>query len=201
MVAKNFVVTLLWAALFFLVSGGAFAGESHETAIRVESIQADFVQEKQLAILARPLISQGHFSFQAPGSLRWEYFSPMHSVLLLHDGKARKFIKKDGEFVEEHSMGLDAMQVVLQEISSWLDGEITDTATFKAELDGTGRILLTPRQPALARIISRIELQLRGKTGLMESVIIYEGPGSQTTMRFSKEELNQPIADSRFREP
>lgn len=201
MAVKTFGLFLLWTGLFLLMPYTMVAQQNAEIPLRVDSVQADFIQEKQLAILARPLLSQGHFKFQAPGSLRWEYFSPIHSVLLLHDGKVRKFIEQDGAFVEEHSVGVDSMQIVLQEISSWLDGEIGDTATFRAHIEADGRIVLKPRQEALAKIISSIELQLRGKSGLMESVRIFEGPGSSTTMLFSNGELNQPIAASRFSEP
>lgn len=168
---------------------------------RVESVQADFVQEKSLPILARPLFSKGRFLFQAPGSLRWEYYSPLHSVLLLDKGQVRKFVERDGSLVEEHGMGLSAMQVVLQEITGWLDGEITDTPTFLARQVDEGRIVLTPRSAALARIISRIELKLVDQSGLMESVTLYEGEGSFTRMLFSDAVLNKIIPAASFTSP
>lgn len=168
---------------------------------RVESVQADFVQEKNMAILARPLLSTGKFLYQAPDSLRWEYFTPLHSVLLMDNGLIRKFVKKDGQFVEERGMGLNAMQVVMQEITGWLDGNITDTPTFLAQQMETNRIVLTPREAALAKIISRIELKLLDQSGLMESVVLYEGEGSFTKMDFSDALLNKQIPEASFREP
>ena len=104
-------VVLYSLLLFFFSVESSFAG----SAVHVDSVQADFVQEKSLPILARPLISTGKFLFQAPGSLRWEYFSPLSSVLLMNNGQVRKFVKHGGEFVEEHGMGLSSMQIVLQE--------------------------------------------------------------------------------------
>lgn len=168
---------------------------------RVESVQADFVQEKNMAILARPLLSTGKFLYQAPDSLRWEYFTPLHSVLLMDNGQIRKFVKKDGQFVEERGMGLSAMQVVMQEITGWLDGDITDTATFLAKQIDANRIVLTPREEVLAKIISRIELKLLDQSGLMESVILYEGEDSFTKMNFSGALLNKQIPEASFREP
>ncbi len=196
----RFRITLL--LLLVLGSVLSAAAQDVETpVVRVRSVQADFVQEKDMAILARPLISTGTFLFQAPGSLRWEYLTPIHTVLLLHDGKIRKFIKREGDFVEEPSMGLDAMQVVLQEISGWLDGEISDTPTFLAERREGKSIVLTPRKPMLAQIISSIELQLLGNSGLMKSVTIHEGQGSLTRMVFSNGQLNLPVAADRFSKP
>jgi outer membrane lipoprotein-sorting protein len=187
--------------LFFAGTVVVQAQDAQHPPVRVDSVQADFIQEKQLPILARPIFSKGQFVFQAPGSLRWEYFSPIRTVLLMHDGHTRKFIQHDGDFVEEQGMGVDSMQIVLQEITGWLDGEITDTATFQVQSKEDDRIVLTPREAALAKIISRIELKLLGKSGLMESVTLYEGPGSLTKMVFSNGLLNTKIAATRFTEP
>lgn len=168
---------------------------------RVESVQADFVQEKNMAILARPLISTGRFLFQAPDSLRWEYFTPLHSVLLMDSGQIRKFVEKDAAFVEEKGMGLNAMQVVMQEITGWLDGTITDTETFLAKQTDARRIILTPRDKTLAGIINHIELKLLDTSGLMESVTIFESEKSFTKMNFSDAKLNEQISEISFRKP
>ena len=159
--------------------------------LRIESVQANFTQKKQLPILFRPIISKGRFVFKAPDSLRWEYFSPIHTVLLMDDGSISKFVERDGKFIEEHGMGVDSMQIVLAEITSWLDGEIRDTATFKVQNKGTYSMTLVPRETALKKIISHIDLKLLGKTGLMESVTIHEGPGAFTRMVFSEAVLNE----------
>ncbi len=174
---------------------------SSRSAVRVDSVQATFSQEKHLPILARPLLSAGRFVFQAPASLRWEYLSPVASVLLMHDGRIRKFIKHNGEFTEEQGMGVDSMQIVLQEITGWLDGQITDTPTFHATVLEDGLILLTPKEAALARIISRIELRLADQSGLMESVTLYEGADSLTRMIFSHAVLNKKVSAAAFTTP
>jgi outer membrane lipoprotein-sorting protein len=175
-------------------------GASHPP-LRLESVQAEFVQEKQLPILVRPLISKGTFVFQAPASLRWEYLSPIHTVLLMDEGRTRKFMRHNDRFVEEQGMGVDSMAIVLQEITGWLDGRITDTPTFQARVEGEGLIILTPKDAALARIISRIELRLAGQSGLMESVTLYEGKDSLTRLVFSHAVLNGKIPAATFTQP
>lgn len=195
---RGLITAVLLVLSVAVVQEDAF---SEESPVRVESVQADFIQEKELAILARPILSKGSFVFQAPGSLRWEYFSPIHTVLLMHDGHTRKFVERDGDFVEERGMGVDSMQIVLQEITGWLDGEITDTDTFRAELKEDGLIILTPKEAALEKIISRIELKLLDQSGLMESVTLHEGVDSLTRMLFSGGVLNEKIPAARFSTP
>ncbi len=188
-------VLFILLPFFFISANAVIAAE------RVESVQATFVQEKNMAILARPLISTGTFFFQAPDSLRWEYFTPLHSVLLMNNGQIRKFVEKDGKLLEERGMGLNAMQVVMQEITGWLTGNITDTETFLAKQIDTKQIVLTPRDAALSKIISRIELKLLDQSGLMESVTIFEGENSFTQMLFSEAKLNEQISEMIFSQP
>ncbi|MBU1137951.1 MAG: outer membrane lipoprotein carrier protein LolA [Proteobacteria bacterium] len=194
------IVLFLCAGLGYFHQGQAveLTGRSP---VRVESVQTEFTQEKHLPILVRPIISKGTFVFQAPGSLRWEYLAPIHSVLLLHDGRIRKFIEQNGKFVEESGMGVDSMQIILQEITGWLDGNIADTPTFHATVQENGIILLTPKEPALAKIISRIELRLADQSGLMESVVLYEGADSLTKLIFAHAVLNAKIPAVTFTQP
>ncbi len=198
------VMVMLVAALGLLTSvpaQGRMPDTAGQAPQRLESVQAEFIQEKQLPILIRPLVSKGIFVFQAPASLRWEYQTPIHSVLLMHDGRIRKFIKQNDQFVEEKGMGVDAMAIVIQEITGWLDGRITDTATFQVQAEQEGLIIMTPKEAALAKIISRIELRLADQSGLMESVTLYEGPESLTRLIFSEAVLNARIPAVTFTQP
>jgi len=168
---------------------------------RLRSVQADFIQEKHLKILARPIISTGTFTFQAPQSLRWEYKTAVHSVLLLHNGRMKKFIEKDGRLVEEKAMAMDTMQVVLGQISNWLDGRFSEGDMFSVTRLDEHIVLLTAKDQALAALISKIELKLADQKGLLEKVTIFEGPGSSTSMTFNHAVLNREIPVSVFTEP
>lgn len=169
--------------------------------LQLRSVQADFIQEKHLKILARPIISTGTFTFQAPQSLRWEYRTPIRSVLLMHGGKVKKFMERDGVLTEDKGMRLDAMQVVLAEISNWLDGRFTDNAMFTVAFPDKQTILLTPKDQGLAALISSIRLKLADQAGLLDEVTIFEGPGSSTTLTFSNRTINRKVPASLFTNP
>ena len=191
--------TLILLAACLLSLGWADSWDGiRSNADQLTSVKADFIQEKHLKILARPIISKGIFVFQSPSSLRWQYLSPIQSLLLMHDGITRKFVQQDGTLKEETGMNMDAMQVISQEISQWLAGRFTDNPTFQAELQPGRMIVLTPKQKGLAQLISRIELVLSNQPGLMESVTIYEGEDSFTRLSFSHAVLNQDIKPTVF---
>jgi len=175
----------------------AFAqDEAHP--FRLQSIQARFVQEKNMKILARPLVSTGSFIFEAPQSLRWQYHQPVASLLLMHKGKVRKFVGRDGTLVEEKGAQLDGMQMVLPHLSDWLNGQFSDTDMFKVASADEHRLLLKPQQQGMARVISAIDIVFSEKPGLIDAIILHEGSDSTTTITFSNRTLNEDIADEVF---
>ena len=110
--------------------------------VQLRSVKADFIQEKHLKILARPIISTGTFTFQAPQSLRWEYQKPLHSILLMHGGKVRKFVERAGVLAEDKGMQFDAMQVVLADISNPLMADIVLGAEAVLRTAGYSLVLM-----------------------------------------------------------
>lgn len=168
-------------------------------AAKVTAISAEFTQEKHMKILVRPLVSKGVFHFQAPRSLRWEYHSPIHSILLTHNSKTRRYIQKDGKFIEDAGARLQSMQVVLQEITRWLNGRFDENPAFSTRLEPGQKIVLRPKDKALERMIQRIEINLADRPGIIKSVIIYEANDSFTKIEFKNVILNPSLQDSLFR--
>ena len=169
-----------------------------ETAATVTSLDAGFVQEKHMQILARPLISRGTFLFKAPDSLRWEYTDPVKSVLVMHTGRIRRFVHTDGRLVEDAAAGLQSMQVVVQQITQWLNGRFDENPAFSAVLEPGRNIVMTPREPALARLIQRIEITLSQQPGVLESVTIFESEDSFTRLVFQNVTINPRLNDTAF---
>ena len=165
----------------------------------VTSIRAGFTQEKHMKILARPLVSEGVLIFQGPDSLRWEYRHPVQSILLLHKGKTRRFVKKNGSLVEDASANLQSMQVVVQEITQWLNGRFDVNPAFAARLEPGRKIVMTPRDESFARLIQRIEILLSDRPAVIKSVMIFESEDSFTKLDFKDVVLNQKLDDALFR--
>jgi len=194
-------VVLSLVLILFVGATVAWGGEAGGPPARLRSVQADFTQEKHLKILARPLISQGTLAFQAPQSLRWEYLRPIHTVLLLHDGRIDKLIERDGRFEQDNGTGVDAMRIVLQDIGSWLDGRFADNPLFLVTRPSERKVVLTPKEPGMQAVISRIELYLGAQEGVVNRIVIVEGDEATTELTFSRVVLNQEILAQRFTAP
>ena len=166
----------------------------------ITTVSADFIQEKHLKILSKPLISKGALYFKTPNSLRWEYDSPVQSILLMHNGQISRFVKTGMGFSRDSGMKLQAMQVVMDEIALWLNGRFQDNPDFNATLEAGPKIILSPRQNALSAIIARIELTLSDRPGIIDTVTIFENEDSWTKLIFKDAALNKPLEDSLFEE-
>ena len=196
----NLLISAIFLLTAILCLGWADSWEELKTtAGTVTSVRAGFTQEKHMKILARPLVSEGILLFQGPDSLRWEYKHPVQSILLLHNGNTRRFVQKDGSLVEDASANLQSMQVVVQEITQWLNGRFDDNPAFAARLEPGRKIVMTPRDESFARLIQRIEVLLSDRPAVIKSVMIFESEDSFTKLDFKDVILNQKLDDTLFR--
>ncbi|MCF8144854.1 MAG: outer membrane lipoprotein carrier protein LolA [Deltaproteobacteria bacterium] len=166
----------------------------------IRTIRADFVQEKHLSILSRPFISKGVFYYQAPDSLRWEYTSPVRSILLMHKGRMRGYTETGGGLMEDSRMDPKGMQIILQEIALWLGGRFSDDPAFDAVLKDGRRIVLTPKEKGFSKMIQHIDLNLSETPGIIESVEIYEDSDSFTRLEFLNTDINKEIEEALFKD-
>jgi len=202
----NFPAVRLAAILLLMLTiiFGWAGSSSLSLAAGPRSIQAAFVQEKEMKILARPLISQGRMLFRAPDNLRWEYLSPVKSVLLMQNGAARKFVNENGAWLEDKSAGLDAVPAVLAQMTGWLEGRFNDAgdaAIFTASREGQV-VRLTPKAEGMRAVIAAIELRLvKGSDDLVEEVDIHESARAITRIKFRDTVIDQAIPDALFAAP
>jgi outer membrane lipoprotein-sorting protein len=193
------IITLLLIIASLLSIGWTDSFEGIRAAAgKIQSIEADFVQEKHMRILARPLISRGHFIYKTPASLRWEYSHPMQRVMLMHKGDVRRFLQSENGWVEDTANNLQSMDFVLQEISNWLNGRFDENPMFEASLASGGKIVLTPKESGMDQFIQRIEMVMADQPGIMKEVLIYESSDSFTRFKFITPKINQPLAEALF---
>jgi outer membrane lipoprotein-sorting protein len=172
--------------------------------VKIKSVSASFSQEKRMQILKKPLVSKGRFYYQSPDLVRWEYTSPIKSVLLMRTGDIKRYTFGSKGFVEDSGRSVESMHIVLQEISRWSRGQFTANENFLAILQkdkkGT-KIILTPKEKGLAAMISRIVITLSpDRPGVIKSVKISENAGNSTLFEFSGVEINGKINEALFRE-
>lgn len=171
-------------------------------AASIKTVQARFVQKKQMKILAKPLIAEGRFFYAAPDSFRWEYLKPLRSVVISNKGEAKRYIMSGGKMMEDKSGGVKAMRIVLSEVVNWTSGRFDANPSFRASLKEGANTLITlvPVEQSMAGMIGKIEISVAKKTMAIKSVKIIEGENAATVIDFNDVEINKTVNNSVFQD-
>lgn len=157
-----------------------------EAASTIKSVSAGFTQEKQLRIMNRPLVSQGRFTFRAPGYLKWEYLSPIHSVMTMDRGSVSMRVESNGQWSSGDAGGATRMrQVIMDEISGWLSGRFQETAGFTPRLSSGPPVVvtLTPKG-GMGQFVQYIRLTFSSEPGIIQTVEMVEDASTKTRITF-----------------
>lgn len=169
----------------------------------VHSIEAAFIQTKHLKMLARPLRSEGKLYYRRPGEFRWQYDSPIQSVLIKNKQGTKRVTWRGGKFEPEAEAKLLPVQRVLEQLEQWLRGDFSQSTVFEARLvkGPPARVELEPRDKTLSQYIQRVSVVFSDTPGVVESIEIWEGPESVTKIKLEKVKLNQPLPPNAFELP
>ena len=169
----------------------------------VSTIQADFSQNKQLKMLAHPVRAEGKLFYRRPGEIRWEYTSPIKSVLISNQKGIRRVTWRGGKWQPDADAKLKPIQTVLGQIGLWLRGDFSQSTLFVPTLEPgpPARVKLVPRDKALGKFITVVYVVLSDTPGVVDTIEIWEGPDAVTRLKLRNVKLNQPIPPRTFQPP
>jgi hypothetical protein len=149
-------------------------------------LQAEFREEKHMALLAEPLINEGSLHF-ASGKLARHVTSPVASRVLIADG-----LLEFGDGSGKETIDLDANPVVRLFVDSFVHIFAGDRAAldqlyaiqFSPVEDGQWLLVLRPRMSPIDKVIDRVIVE--GKQLAITKMRIIEIGGDETVTVFSK---------------
>lgn len=202
------ITMLIWAkALGLLVLAQLAWTESFasiESASRsVGSVAAEFTQTKELKMLTRPITSEGKLYYHRPGEFRWEYTTPIKSVLVKNKQGIYRVTFRGGKYQPEAEAKLKPVQMVLEQMEQWLRGDFTQSKLFDASLEAgpPARVKLVPKDKAFGQFINVVYVVMSKTPGVAESIEIWEGPDAVTRLKLKNVKLNQPLPARIFEVP
>ncbi len=153
----------------------------------IPGLRARFREEKRVALLAAPLVSEGTIHYAPPGRLARHTTSPAPATVLI-EGAQLRF--SDGRQTTAIDMG--AQPVVRQFVDSFLalvagDGEALGRSYEMSLAPDPARpeawaLTLRPRAPAVQRALR--DIVLRGTGVALESMLLREASGDETSTTF-----------------
>jgi outer membrane lipoprotein carrier protein len=208
-IRKFFVVALSVAALAMpAVAAKAPKADSLDEVIRkvqlaqakTNTLQADFRQEKSLALMAKPEVSTGRFIYSKPNNVLWTYDAPKRVTMLIADGMLTTYYPdlKKAERIEvkryqDRIFKYMGASGAIDELGAWFNFTFTNTSDkpyYALDLD--------PKSKTIAKRVRHIRIYI-DKTSYLTTQFEYtEGDGDKTRYEFTNVKVNAPVEQSRF---
>jgi outer membrane lipoprotein-sorting protein len=166
----------------------------------IKTLEADFVQEKEITLLTNKLRSTGRMIFKNDNRLKIEYFKPNAFIFAMHDGK---ITVKDGEraassmIVKNNKLFEQISQITMYAIN----GKIFDSRDFGStvlENERSYLIVLVPKSKELKKYYKQLDLFINKGTFVIEKTVMKETSGDETVMYFENIRTNNIISDEAF---
>jgi outer membrane lipoprotein-sorting protein len=164
------------------------------------TMQADFRQEKEMALLAKPEVSTGTFLYAQPSNVLWTYTSPKRVEMVIANGvlttyypDLQKAERIDVKRFEDRIFKYLGASGAIDELARYFEFTFSDAkAKPHYVLD------LTPKNRAVAKQVKRIRIWI-DKTSFLTTKFEYvEGDGDVTRYEFTNIRINEPVAGTRF---
>ncbi|MBU0483428.1 MAG: outer membrane lipoprotein carrier protein LolA [Proteobacteria bacterium] len=166
----------------------------------INSFSCDFIQVRHLAIFPQPVKFSGRLTLSRPDRLRWEFITPLPSVLVLNGKKGLKC--NDRGPVLEFDLALDpVMRVVAAQLWAWTSGSYRELQDdFDFELLPGPSLVFAPVQKGAASFIGKIKVVFDPEFLQPLEVEITEPGGDRTALFFSGYQRNIDLPATLFTE-
>jgi outer membrane lipoprotein carrier protein len=209
-ISRKFLVLALGVATLAMPAAAAKApkADSLDEVIRkvqlaqakTNTLQADFRQEKSLALMAKPEVSTGRFIYSKPNNVLWTYDAPKRVTMLIANGMLTTYYPdlKKAERIEvkryqDRIFKYMGASGAIDELGAWFNFTFTNTSDkpyYALDLD--------PKSKTIAKRVRHIRIYI-DKTSYLTTQFEYtEGDGDKTRYEFTNVKVNAPVEQSRF---
>lgn len=166
---------------------------------KINSIKADFQQEKNLSMLSDKIISKGKFWFKKENKVRMEYTLPFQYLMILNNNN---IYIKDGQKENKIAASSNKLfQQVNKIVVDCVRGTAFSNTDFKVnvfESKTTYLIELTPVAKNLQQIFKNINVITDKTDYSVNTIVMNEVSGDNTTIHFINKEINTNLNDALF---
>ena len=182
-----------------LANTDAFRQEFAKASQATNSIQCDFVQDKNLSMLSDKIVSTGKFWFKRENKVRMEYQKPTYYLLVINGNmiktkdsqKENKVSSKSNKMFEQvNKMMIDCVQGTILSNSSFTAHVYENTSSYLVEL--------LPVTKSLQGIFKSINLVIDKKDYSASKMEMWEQSGDNTIITFTHKQMNINIPDDVF---
>lgn len=171
-----------------------------ETA-NIRTLRCAFTQSTDIPLFSEPIESRGRLLYAAPGSLVWEYTSPMQQGFVLDGDSGFRWEGYRSRRIafstaKDPIAGLIATQMLawVRFDRSWIEANYAITVTRLSPV----ALTLTPKRTEVASVLSALHIAF-AEDGVAREIRLQEAAGGKTRIALHDIVLNGPLEDGEFR--
>jgi outer membrane lipoprotein-sorting protein len=166
----------------------------------VNTIESNFVQEKNLSVLANKIISKGQFCYKKDNNIRWEYLQPYHYLIII--SKDKIFIKEDQNQKQYDIQSNKMFQEMNRFISGCIQGDILkndqEYTVGYFEDDKNYFVSLVPKSASMRKMLNEVQIWFSRADLTVSRITMVESGGDYTKIEFTNKKLNTDIPGEKF---
>ncbi len=176
-----------------------FRKKFSETATKLSTISADFVQVKNLHVLEEKITSKGKFWFKKPNMVKMEYMSPYKYLMIINQDKMT--IRDEAKTTTLSSRSNKLLEYVNKIIIDCVQGTAIDSKEFLVsvyENDKQYLLEMVPVKKELKEYFANIRLLIDKVDYSVQRMEMIEPNGDNTLFTFLNKKFNESIIDTFF---
>jgi len=166
----------------------------------ISTVRIPFVQEKHLAIMDDPLLSNGVIEINRTlGAVRWEFTGK--SLMIFGHGKIRRWDAEGKQESVPNDPNLKPFQDQMQAFVSGDWAPLEKAFVLTPDPAGSALLTLTPRSPELSKYLSSIEMRFRDDFTAPKQLRMVAAGGDETIYNFQEPQIGVALPAARFEKP
>jgi len=171
----------------------------------ITSVQADFVEKKNLAMLDHTLTISGHMALEKPDRMIWVVSRPVGYAIRIRGDEVSQWDEDTNHVDVIHLGGDPTFKAVSEQMQAWFLGN------YKV-LGDSYDAFLTAKQPLSLRFVPRgdtmvakmlkdVEVTFSSDERYISTMVVREAGGDTTTLSFNQTRVNEPVAAETWEMP
>lgn len=166
----------------------------------LQTIESDFSQVKNLALLSDKIRSKGKFYFKKADKVRIEYTHPYLYLLVMNAGQI--LVKDETKTSKVNTRNSRTMQSVNRIMLDCMRGTVFQNPDFKTtayENDRQYLLSMVPATDAMKKMFRQIDVYLDKRSFDVKRLTMTEQGGDFTDMDFTNTQRNKPLDEGLFK--
>jgi outer membrane lipoprotein-sorting protein len=171
----------------------------------ITSVQADFIEKKNLAMLEHTLTISGHMAMEKPDRLIWVVRQPVGYAIRIRGDEVSQWDEDTNRVDVMHLGGDPTFKAVTEQMQAWFLGN------YKV-LGDSYDVFVNSRQPLslrfvprgdtmVAKMLKQVDVTFSSDERYIDGMVVQEAGGDTTTLNFLNARVNQPVENATWEMP